>query len=158
MRPLIIYYSRTGTTRKLVHAISERYPADLYELKDKTFRKGVFGYIRSIFDAVKRRETVIARPRHVPSRYPLVILAMPVWAGTLPPAMRTYILRHLKNPGRVAFITTHGGKGQEKIFGELESLTGQKPVATGQVVRRDFVRQKDRFKQELDAFINSLSY
>ncbi|MFW6378388.1 MAG: flavodoxin family protein [Nanoarchaeota archaeon] len=156
MRSLIVYYSRTQTTRLAVDSLSRRLPVDIFKLEEDVSRGGLLGWLRAGRDAFKKRLSSINKPTHVPSRYPLVILAMPLWVGTIPPAMRTYIRDELSGAKRVAFLLTQGGRGQEKVLVELERLTGQAPVATVQMLKKDVVKNTPRFKRQLETFVNGL--
>ncbi len=156
MRSLIVYYSRTQTTRLAVDSLSHRFPVDIFKLEEDVSRDGLLGWLRAGRDAFKKRLTSINKPTQVPSRYFLVILAMPLWVGTIPPAMRTYIKEHLKDVKKLAFMITQGGNGQENVLTELEELTGHKPVATVQLRSKDVKNKTETFKNELEAFAEKL--
>jgi len=47
MKILVIYYSRTGVTKKVAEILKGKLGADLEAIEDKINRRGVFGYIRS---------------------------------------------------------------------------------------------------------------
>lgn len=47
-RILVVYYSRSGTTRKLAQAISQELHCDLEEITETRSRNGLVGYLRSI--------------------------------------------------------------------------------------------------------------
>ena len=157
MRALVVYYTRSGTTKKAVGELTKYVRADTYELVDHKKRKGLFGWLRSGRDATKKELTEIDKPRNVPSRYPVVILATPNWAGSITPAMRTYIKEYLKGAKKLAFMVTQGGKGQEKILTELEEVTGQKPVAAVQLRSKDVKKQTDAFRNSLKGFVEKLA-
>lgn len=56
MKKLIVYYSRTGTTKKVAEILSVKLKADLTELVDMQDRSGLSGYIRSGYEAVIKKE------------------------------------------------------------------------------------------------------
>ncbi|MGM5480873.1 MAG: flavodoxin family protein [Nanobdellota archaeon] len=157
MRALVIYYTRSGTTKKAVGELTKHIRADMYELVDHKKRSGLLGWLRSGRDAAKKKLTGIDKPTNVPSRYPVVILATPNWVGSIPPAMRMYIKEYLTGVKKLAFIVTQGGKGQEKILTELEELTGQKPVAAVQLRSKDVKKQTEAFKTSLKGFVEKLA-
>ena len=49
--PLVVYYSRTGNTRKLAKIIAEKLKADIEEIEDSTSRSGPLGWLRAGRDA-----------------------------------------------------------------------------------------------------------
>jgi hypothetical protein len=58
-RILVVYYSRSGTTRKIAEAFSEALACDLEEIVEDKSRAGSFGYIRSLVEARQKRPSVI---------------------------------------------------------------------------------------------------
>ena len=53
MRPiLIVYYSRTGVTRRVAEQIARRVGADAVAIRDVRSRDGVLGYVRSAMEAM----------------------------------------------------------------------------------------------------------
>lgn len=76
---LVIYYSRSGTTRKVAKAMASALGCDIEEITDMRDRRGGIGYLRSLFEAVWQRPSVIAPIAKDPSGYQLVIIGTPVW-------------------------------------------------------------------------------
>jgi len=127
---LVVYYSRTGTTKKLAEAIAAALGCETEELVDTKDRKGVKGYMKAGRDAMKKRITVLEPVRNDPAGYDLVILGTPVWAWSMAPAVRTYIAEHKEALGKVAFFLTTGGTGIERTFEHMATACGKEPVAT----------------------------
>ena len=129
MRTLVVYYSRSGTTRELAKAIAQALGADVEEIADPTPRAGVLGFMVSGFQSVTKREAPI-RPRvKDPRDYDLVVLGTPVWASNMSSPMRAYLGAARGRLPRVAFFCTMGGRGDERAFLEMEKLAGARPVA-----------------------------
>ena len=53
MKTLIVYYSRTGLTKKIATHISETLKADIDEIIDTKKRSGAIGYMSGGRDAMK---------------------------------------------------------------------------------------------------------
>jgi len=47
MKGLIVYFSRTGRTRKVAEALQEATGFDLEEIKEKAGRVGTLGFLKS---------------------------------------------------------------------------------------------------------------
>ncbi|MFP4119090.1 MAG: flavodoxin family protein [Candidatus Woesearchaeota archaeon] len=156
MRVLVVYYSRSGNTKKAVEELTKHVRADTYELVDHRNRKGFLGWLGAGRDAVKKKLTEIDAPTNVPSRYPVVVLATPNWAGTIPPAMRTYMMKYMEGAKEVAFLVTQGGKRQKKILAELEELSGKIPVATVQLRSKYIKKDRAKVKDVLEEFVKQL--
>lgn len=125
-KKLIIFYSRTGHTNEVAKAISRRLEADLEQLMECR-QQGLFAAgVGALLGSRVPLKNVISDPEN----YELVILGTPVWIGSLPPAMRTFIARYAGKFSRVAFFCTEGGRGAERVFRQMEQLCGMPPVAT----------------------------
>jgi len=60
MRTLIVFYSRTGYTRKLAEKLSNLLAADKEEVIDQKSRKGIFGYLGAGREGVLKKSTEIS--------------------------------------------------------------------------------------------------
>ena len=58
MKPLVVFYSRTGTTKKVGEALADLLQCDSEELIDTKKRKGPLGFLRSGRDATRNKLTV----------------------------------------------------------------------------------------------------
>lgn len=134
MKALVIYYSRSGNTRKVAEAIAEALRADveveLEEIVDTKKRKGVFGFIVAGKDAALKRTTTIEPIKADLSSYDLVVIGTPVWAGTVASPVRTFLSKHGSNVKQSAFFCTTGGTGIKGALRVMEELCGKTPAAT----------------------------
>lgn len=140
MKTLVVYYSRTGRTRKVAERLAQILDADLDELHDVRSRSGFFGFLVGGRDAWLERETNLAPLKYDPSGHTLVILAGPVWAFTVCPAIRAYIKLCASCIRQAAFICTLGGRGNERTFAAMQTLLGKEPVATLALIDREIDR------------------
>jgi flavodoxin len=129
LRFLVVYYSRTGTTRRVAEALAQKLGADIEEIVDRKRRGGVLGFIVSGKDAMLRRLTQISEPRRDPASYDLVAIGTPVWAARMSPAVRTYISQFRDRLPAVAFFLTTGRVGIESTFKDMTEACGKEPVA-----------------------------
>jgi menaquinone-dependent protoporphyrinogen IX oxidase len=129
MKALVVYYSRTGVTRKLGQALAQALGAEVEELTDLKSRRGPLGFLRGGIDAARKRLTALGPVSKAPGEYDLVVLGTPVWAGTMAPALRTYLTTYRESLRRVAFFCTQGGTSEGKTFLHLGELVGRKPAA-----------------------------
>jgi len=153
---LVAFYSRTGTTRTVAQALASRLGADVEEIVDTKNRQGIFGWLGAGRDASKKSKTVIAPIQKNPADYDLVILGTPIWAWSMTPAVRTYIIQQRHNFKKVAFFCTMGASGDIKTFAAMAELCGQKPLATmalraGEVKMNQYYSAINRFSVELEA-------
>jgi len=59
MKAMVVCYSRTGNTRLVAEKIAEGLNVELEEIMDKKDRKGVFGFLRSGYEAIFKKLTDI---------------------------------------------------------------------------------------------------
>ena len=156
MKSLVVFFSRSGRTRKAALDLAARLGADAEELKEKgTNRAGVMGYLRSGRDALRKREVELEPPARDPAAYDLVVVGSPVWAFTLCPAARSFLARYGGAIRRAAFLSTHGGGGPARSWAEAEALLGRPLAAT--LALRDRDVDAGRATGELEAFARTLA-
>ena len=154
MKTLVVYYSRTGFTKKLAHALAVKLQAETEELVDNTSRKGIMGWIKGGRDAVKKFMTVISPAQKDPAQYDLVVVGSPVWAGSMAPALRTYLTQQKSKIKKSACFCTMGGSGGQGLFSQVEEILEQKPSATlalktKQVAGNQYAAELDRFAEQI---------
>jgi flavodoxin len=126
-RILVVYYSRTGTTRKVAEVLARLLHADLEELVDTQNRRGLLGYFRSGREAFFKRKTVLRPPERNPADYALVVVGTPVWNLSLSSPVRTYLeLMRAKLPG-VAFFLTHMRMGSRRVLAQMSRWPARRP-------------------------------
>jgi flavodoxin len=153
-RILVVYFSRTGTTRKVAELLARLLRADLEEIRDTEDRMGVRGYFRSGREAFFQRRTVLKQPQRDPASYDLVVIGTPIWNLSLSSPVRTYLmLMRVKLP-RVAFFLTHKRFGDQRVLAQMEQMVGKAPVARlvlkqEQVDRGGFIADVEPFVERL---------
>jgi len=123
-KKLVVFYSRTGITRKVANAIASALECELEELIDKTNRQGVKGYLAGGRDALKKSLTEIEAIKKNITDYEMIIIGTPVWAGMPAPAVRTFLSQNKDKIKKVAFFCTMGGSGNQKTIDELNKILG----------------------------------
>jgi flavodoxin len=137
MKTLVVYYSRTGNTRKVAAAIAAAAGADIEEIVEEKDRRGVRGYLAAGRDAVRKQQTPICAAARDPAAYELVIVGTPVWAFTVAPPVRTYLAAHAAALRRAAFFCTLGGSGADRTFRAMREVCGRAPAATLALTEKD---------------------
>ena len=156
MKTLVAYYSRTGHTEQLAKEIAARCRADIDRIRDDGIdRTGLFGYLRSGWQAFSGAMPTIKRATRNPADYDLVVIGAPVWNWSLSSPARTYARRHAADFKRVAFFCTEGGSGDLRLFDELQHLCDKTPVAVLTVKEREL--EPTRHAQTLRRFLSKLT-
>jgi len=155
-KTLVVFYSRTGTTKKVGEMIAQKLNADVEEIKDTVNRSGAKGYLISGRDSLKKGLTKLEPVKYNPASYDLVIIGTPIWAWSMSAPVRTYLTEQKDNlKNNSAFFCTMGGSGNEKAFSEMENIIGRKPKSTLALKTLEVV--KNNFGEKLESFIKELS-
>lgn len=137
MQALIIYYSRTGHTKKAGEEIARHLQCDTEELIDTVNRSGPLGWMSSGRQAMNRSLTTLEPVKKDPSQYDMVIIGTPIWSSNMSTPVRTYLTENKAKFRNIAFFCTEGSKGGDKAFAEMEELCGKKPKATLTITTAD---------------------
>ena len=137
MNALLIFYSRTGITRKVAEEVSSLLDCDVEEVIDKKNRRGFFGFMSAGMDATLRRLTDISETRKNPASYDFVIIGTPNWNRNMSSAIRTYITLKREGIKDAAFFYTQDGSKGTRVFAEMELLCRRKPIAALKIHKRE---------------------
>lgn len=156
MKALVVYYSRTGNTRKAGEELAKELSCDVEEIVDTVNRSGPIGWVMAGKQASSKELTKLRPLEKDLSRYDIVIIGSPVWAGTMSTPVRTLIAENKDKLKKVAFFITLGGTGDASAFRSMEEACGKKPIATlalrtGDVKKGDYVEALKKFVGELKA-------
>ena len=156
MSTLISYYSRTGLTKHVAKLIAKKLKdADIDRIHDKKDRSGADGYLIAGKDAALKQVTAIEYLLN-PVSYDVVIIGGPVWAFTLTPAVRTFILNNLEclKTKKVLFFATQTSNGAEGKFKAMKGL-GIIPVTTMILNAKD-IKNEEVLHKKIDEFVSVL--
>lgn len=151
---LVVYYSRTGYTRRAAEAVAAALDADIEAITEPRGRGGLWGFLRSAREALTARSVEIAPVQKEPSGYGLVIVATPVWAGHLASPVRGWLAAHGQQMRRTAFVCTERRSGAEQVLQEMTTLSARPPEATMAVT--DAQIRSDGFGELLQRFCGRL--
>ena len=153
-RALVVYYSRTGMTKKVAEAIADELGCDLEELIDKKKRRGPVGFAVAAKDAALKKAARIEEPQKDPASYDLVVVGTPVWANTMSCAARTYFDRTKDTLPDVAFFVTTAHSGIDRTFRHMKDAAGKAPVATLSLFAKEV--RRDEHRDKVKAFVGKL--
>lgn len=154
MKTLLVYYSRSGITRKVAQALAEALGADVEELIDTKNRKGPLGFVVAGKDAVFKRLVPIEPPKANPADYDLVVIGTPVWANTMASAVRMYLTEKGKAIPRAAVFSTTNTSGIEDSQRDMQAMLDCEVIATAGFRQREVKRNEHI--ATLDAFVDKL--
>jgi len=153
-KTLILYYSRTGNTKMCCEALQKELGADLLEIKDLKNRAGGWGFFTGALGSMFNVHTNIDPLNPDLSSYKNIIIASPIWTGTLSTAIRTLIDKNRFDNKQVVMFTTTNAAEKEKYIEKSKARAannGAQVVGYYQVVVKREVEGKkvDKPKQEI---------
>jgi menaquinone-dependent protoporphyrinogen IX oxidase len=153
MKTLVVYYSKTGVTRKAAVAISRMLGSDIEEIVDLKERRGIMGWLTGGRDSTLKNLTDIKRPKKDPSKYNYVVIGTPVWAWTVTPAVRTYITKRCRHLKKVAFFCTNDGS-PGNTFKEMQVVCKKKPLAALSLSKKDM--RSGEYFEKIRKFVSKI--
>ncbi len=134
---LVIFYSRSGTTRRIALALSAALGGIVEEIVEDRGRDGFLGYWRSVIEARRERSPNILPAKNDPRLFDLVVIGTPVWAWSVSSPVRAYLAANKERLPAVAFFCTLGGAGSDKAFAQMQNILGKSPRATCAITAGD---------------------
>lgn len=151
---LVVYYSRTGTTRKVAEAVTGLLSCEAEEIVDLKKRDGPMGFAVAVKDATLKKLTMLGTVKNDPGAYDLVVVGTPVWANTMSSAVRTYLAERGERLRAVAFFVTAGGTGIDRTLEHLAEVCGKSPVATLALKAKEV--REERYADKVKDFVDQL--
>lgn len=126
----IVYYSKNGNTEIVAKLLEEKYKGKLIYLEEKGKRKGLFGFLKSGFQASTHKQSrLVGAPWDDAKQYDKLYLCTPIWAGNPTPAMNTFIANSNFDSKEVTIVTVMADpklNGVEKAHKAMSDLITQK--------------------------------
>jgi flavodoxin len=154
MKTLVVYYSRTGTTRQVGEEIAKGLKAETEEIIDTVDRSGAKGWMISGKAGMKRELTKLKRMKTNPADFDLVVVGTPIWAWNMSAPVRTYLTAFKGKFKRVAFFCTMGSQGAENAFKEMNEVISVEPTTTLALTTKEVT--KNNYTEKVKAFIESI--
>lgn len=136
-KPLVVYFSRSGNTRRLAELIHKRVGGDILEIVPAAPYPGDY---QSTVDQAKQEQKDNARPAVTtriadPGRYSVIFLGYPNWWGSMPMPVWTFVEQNGLDGKTIAPFNTHGGGGLGHSEADLKKLVPRSRVLKGLAVR-----------------------
>lgn len=126
-KAVVVYFSATGTTAKVAQCIAETTGADILEIvPESVYTAEDLDYHNDNCRANREMNDDTARPAissdlHTVSGYDVVYLGYPVWWGTAPRIIQTFLESYDLSKAAVYTFCTSGGSGIEKSVQDLQA-------------------------------------
>jgi len=154
MKTLVVYYSRTGTTRKLAETLAGALGADIEEIRERKDRRGPLGFLAALFGSFRRAASPIEPIDRDLRQYELVVVGTPVWAGSMAGPVRTFFRRHGGEIARAGLFCTMAGAKPGQALDHMAAACARRPAAT--LALREKLVKAGTGGDEVAAFVAAL--
>lgn len=121
-KPLVVYFSHSGHTRKIAQDIHKKVGGDLIEIETENAYPDDY---QTLVDLAKKEQRENARPKiktRIPNlnEYGIVFLGYPNWWSGMPMPVYTFIEENKLDGKTIAPFSTHGGGGLGHSVNDLK--------------------------------------
>jgi flavodoxin len=154
-KALVLYYSRSGNTRKVAHAISDSLHCEIDEIKTPVhYEKGILGYAKALYHSLTKKRVEIYTISKKLGQYDLVLIGSPVWGGAMAPPIRSFLSQNKSQLKTVAYFLTQGGTDpREAVLKDMQNEAGAAQLATLVIPDRDL--KNSSFKKAVETFTSN---
>jgi flavodoxin len=149
MKSLIIYYSKTGNTKTVAELIKNQTNSDIEEITEKKSRTGILGYLKSGYEAMRKKTSEINNLTKDLKDYDLIYIGSPVWGWNLVPAIRSFLNDYKIDSKKLALFCTMGGSGNKKLFSQIKSLTTNCNFIGEVAIKEQELKDKDSLNKKI---------
>ena len=160
-KPLVLFYSRSGTTRTVAMELANRLSWEVEEITSRKNRH-YLGTLTCVFDQLLDRDDDVEPAKRALAEYNPVLIASPVWIHKISSPMRT-LLKQSNLEGKDAFLilTNNGnfdGEDEKGIRDEISSygftVKGCYPVCTSDKDEEALRRDAQKIQEDIISLLN----
>lgn len=150
MKAAVIYYSRSGITKKIAEKVQAKFNADMIFVEpEKKYGSFPSTIIRVIREKKGKKAPAAKTPAADFSGYDIVFIGFPVWAATVPDFLQEYLRRADLAGKRVIPFATAGNNGREESLAALKALLPESEIT-------DYFYTSMKEKADEDAWLEGI--
>lgn len=153
---LIVYYSRTGTTKQLGDYIHQRVGGDVVEIEPVTPYSD--WYMIAVCAATKELMMKSVRPikTHVENiaEYDTIFIGTPIWCWTAAGPVKTFLQEHNLEGKKVYPFSVWGGSGECTTYTDMQALAPKATFGEGYGCKQ---ADLGKVQPEVNAWIDKIS-
>lgn len=152
----VVYFSGTGNTREVANVLAKEAEADIFEIiPENMYTADDLNYNDDKCRVNQEMNDDSARPAisndlSVVSEYDVIYLGYPIWWGTAPRIIQTFIENYDISGATVYMFCTSGGSGIESSISDLQMLYPDINIVDGK-------RLNDATETDIREWIESLN-
>ena len=122
MKALVVYYSRTGITKKAAELLATKLCTECIEIVDTNKRKGIWGFINSGREVAMGKLANINPIDKDLSTYDCVVVCTPIWASKISSPVRAFMAMYGKQLKGTVYIFTSGGEAKDGNVSNADAM------------------------------------
>lgn len=152
-KTLVVYFSASGTTRKIAEMIAEVGDFSLYEITPKElYTSDDLNWMnkksRSSVEMSNKKIRPEITDTHI-KEYDTIILGFPIWWYVAPTIVNTFLEKYDFSGKKIVLFATSGGSGFGNTVKELKPSAPGAEIVEGKLLNR-------ANKQEIEKWVKSL--
>lgn len=156
MKTLVVYYSFEGNSEYAAKQIAKRLGADLLKLRAGNEPPTGFGkHFIGGRSALKGERAILYRIDKDPEDYDLIIIGGPVWAGTLTPAIREFLIMHPFERKRTALFACSASGNAGGVLKRMKTMLAGNELLAELSLKKP-LRNKEKAVADIGEFCNTL--
>jgi flavodoxin len=152
---LIVFYSRTGRTKKIAETIQSALNCEIERIQDIKNREGILGWFLAGREAGKKATTKLKNIQIKPSNYDIVIIGTPTWNGHVSVPIRTYIQEHQENFPNVALFST-GDIDKSGALDDMREILKKRILTSMHLVRENEI-DNNQYHKKVETFVKKIN-
>lgn len=154
---LVVYYSRSGESKKVAEDLARKLHADIEEIRTPETYTGFIGYQRALYHVLFNKLPKIERINKNLHDYDLIIVGGPMWGGSMCAPVRSFLTKFKDKIKNTAFFCSQGGIFRRKnLFNQMQDIVGIVPWTTFAVSSREL--NNGAYKRVSSAFVAKLQH
>ena len=152
---LVVFFSASGTTKKVAEMIASAADADMYEITPKQpYSKADLNWMdkksrSSVEMSDKKFRPEISDTDVFVDQYDEIILGFPIWWYVAPTIMNTFLEKYDFTGKKIVLFATSGGSGFGNTVSELKPSAPDAEIVEGKVFHR-------AAKQEIEEWVKQI--
>ncbi len=156
MKTLVVYYSFEGNCEFAAKIIARRLGADLLQLKAGNEPPSGFGkHLIGGRAALRGEKAILYRINKNPESYDVVIIGGPVWAGTIAPALREFMISYPFEKKRTAIFASSASGNASSMLKRLKTMLAGNEVLSELSLKKP-LRHREQAEEQINEFCDGL--
>ncbi len=153
---LVVYYSRSGNTKKIAEEIARQLNCEIQEVQSAiNYPKGIIGFSKALYHAITKKSVGIHFNFSGFQKYDLVIVGGPMWAGSVSAPVRRFFHLYGGQIHNLAYFFTQGGNAETgNVAKEVQALAGKSVLSILSISALDL--KTGAIQQKVKSFVESL--